>query len=111
MPYKIRVSRANGREERWVEPPDKWQLTLPELVDGLCSEFFRDRTDDAEPLPEHLTAKQVIDIAVAEYSRYGTNATWTWAEQSPNVDEQEARAWARDMILRVLPGLATEKES
>lgn len=105
MPYKIRISKEGCR---WVEPPDRWQFTLPEMIDGLCSEFFRHRTEGDAPLPESLTAKQIVDIVVAEHQRYGTNAVWTWAEQNYNVDDTEARAWARGLVLRVLPGLATD---
>lgn len=101
---------SNGRPCRWVNTTQRWQFDLSDLIDGLCSKFWRDRIEeDDDPLPEHLTALQIMEIIRDEYKIYGTNAVWTWSD-TYGVDDEAARAWARRLILAVLPDLEIPKE-
>ena len=102
---------TNGRNERisWIEPRIVLQLEVHELVDGLCSKYFRNRTDGDDPLPDVLTVEEIVTAVKDEYAYYGTNAVWAWREEGFDHDtirdENEAREWAKDLILSAFPEL------
>ncbi len=89
----------------WIEPRIAYQWEIHDLVDGLCSEYFRNRTDDDDPLPEHLTYDEIIDTVKEQYKEHGTNNVWTWSDGGDFDENEKARAWARRLILAVLPDL------
>lgn len=102
---------TNGRNERisWIEPRIVLQLEVHELVDGLCSKYFRNRTDGDDPLPDVLSAEEIVTAVKDEYAYYGTNAVWTWFEEGFDHDtirdENAAREWAEGLILTAFPEL------
>lgn len=96
---------------RWIEPRTKWEFELSALVTGLCSQYWRNRTDEDEPLPDHLSLDEIIDIVKEQYEHYGTNAVWTWGDEVHWEEVQEADAWARRLVLAVLPDIEVPKES
>lgn len=95
----------------WIEPRTTWQWGLTDLVDGLCSHYFRHRTDDDDPLPETLTGDRLIEIVKGEYEQHGTDNVWTWSDNESFVENEESRTWACGLVLAVLPGLAYGGES
>lgn len=101
---------STGQPTAWVETRTKWEFDLNDLINGLCSHYRRHCDEDEDPdLPEpgDLAATAVLRYVRQEYVLYGTNAVWTWSEEedlTPDEDT-EARAWARSVILAVLPGL------
>lgn len=95
---------------RWIEPRTTWQFEVGELVEGLCSRYWRHRIPDDDPPPAHLSLAEVVNIAKEEHERYGTNATWTWSDGGDHVEAERARVWATVIILRVLPGLRIPHE-
>lgn len=96
----------DGRPTRWIETTTRWEFNLEELIDGLCSHHHRNRTDDDDPLPEKLTLHAILRTVREQYKEHGTANTWTWSDSDYNTaDHEEARAWARRLILAVLPDL------
>ena len=99
------IYESNGAPVHWVETATTWEFTLDDLIDGLCSHYIRNRVDgEDEPLPVHLSATALVRTAREEIMRHGTGNTWTWCESS-GYDTDEARTWARGLILAVLPDL------
>lgn len=96
---------------RWIEPRTKWQFELDDLIIGLCSHYWRDRTDDDDPLPETLTINEIVETVKEQHTRWGTNAVWTWGDELDEQDSEEAHAWARRLILAILPDLEVPKET
>lgn len=97
---------------RWIQPRTMWQWDLDDLINGLCSKYWRHRYPDDDPLPDHLTIDEIVDVTKEQYEHYGTNAVWTWTEEG--LDEEgskEAHAWARRLILTVLPDIDVPKET
>lgn len=93
-----------GEKVRWIEVRPVFQLELHELIDGLCSEFIRNRTDDDKPLPAAMSAAEIVRVVRLEYAGLGMNHVWTWAEQTGQ-DEDAAREWARNLVLDAFPEL------
>lgn len=98
------TDRDTGLPSRWIEPRTDWQFTLDDLVDGLCSHYIRDRTYDDGELPSELSLASVIGTVKQEYAYRGTSTLWTWRAQTGQ-DVGEAEAWARALVLAVLPSL------
>lgn len=97
---------------RWIEPRTTWQWELHDLVDGLCSKYCRDRVEDEDdPLPKRLTLAEILDHVKHEYARHGMNNVWTWSDNGDYEGNEEARAWASDLILAVLPDIEVPKET
>lgn len=94
---------------RYVETRSTWQFTLSNLVDGLCSRYWRDWCEGEAFPPDRLSARAIVRIAREEHEHFGTTATWAWTEGC--FDEAKARAWARRVILESLPGYSNETES
>lgn len=95
---------SNDRPVHWVETTTRWEFTLDQLIDGLCSHYHRDRVEGDEELPERLTQTAIMRTVREEYERRGTDNVWTWSDNEDS-DCEEARAWARDLVLAVLPDL------
>lgn len=96
---------------RWIEQRISYEWELDDLIDGLCSEYWRDRYDGDDPLPDHLSLDKIIGVVKGEYKRRGTDNVWTWSDSSEYEKAEEARAWARSMILAVLPDIEVPKET
>ena len=75
---------------------------------GIGPRRDRDEEEDG-PLPEYLSVTALVRTAREEFMTYGTNAVWTWAEEQYGMDsggrQQIDEAWARGLILAVLPDL------
>lgn len=102
----------DGSPVHWIETRTKWEFTLDQLIDGLCSHYHRNRTEDDDPLPEKLTTTAIVRTVREQYEEHGTANTWTWSDSdygSDSADHAEARAWARGLILAELPGLDVSK--
>lgn len=98
--------KRSGEPVRWIETRTMWEFTLHQLIDGLCSHYIRDRIEeDDAPLPDSLTVHQITKTAREQYERHGTENVWTWVESSHTITDEDARAWARKLILAVMPGL------
>ncbi len=97
---------ADRRPCHWVQPHTVWRWDLDDLVNGLCSHFFRNRYEgDGVEVPEHMTLLKILEIVRGEYESYGENAVWTWSDGISAEQDTSSREWARGVILRVLPGL------
>lgn len=103
--------KHNGKPVRWIETRTMWRFTLHQLIDGLCSHYVRNRTEGDDPLPESLTIHQITTAVREEYELHGTMNVPTWPEGQYAMSDDDARAWARGVILDVLPGLNDESES
>jgi hypothetical protein len=102
---RVRKGVQGDRRCHWIQTSVTHQWELHDLVDGLCSHYIRYHVEEHDgPLPESLTAAQIVKITKEECGTYGTSAVWTWSE-GYNVDSEAARAWARGVILRVFPEL------
>lgn len=97
-------TNSRGEQVAWIEPRITMQLELHELIDGLCSKYVRNRTDGDEPLPLSMSADEIVSTVKDEYAHYGTNAVWTWGEQTGQ-NEEAARKWAKSLILFAFPEL------
>lgn len=97
----------NGDPIRWIETRTTWEYELHHLIDGLCSHYIRDRVEEDDgPLPDSLTLHQITKTAREQYERHGSENVWTWTESGhSDITDEDARAWARKVILAVLPGL------
>lgn len=100
----------NDAPVRWVETVTRWEFKLEDLISGLCSHYIRHRDEEEDgPLPSQLSVTALVRAAREEFMTYGTNAVWTWAEErygNARTERQEAdEAWARGLILAVLPDL------
>jgi hypothetical protein len=104
---------ADKRPCRWIEPRTTWQFSLNDLIDGLCSYYWRHRTadDETDPLPETLSLDDIVRTVKEEFESYGLSNTWTWCEQVYSDSVDEARTWATRLILAVLPDIDVPKES
>lgn len=86
-----------------------FDLSLNEMVDGLCSKYIRNGADEIE-LPESLSAAQILDTIRAEYAHYGMNATWTWCESGTfHMTDDEAREWAERLIIAAFPEMGKNR--
>jgi hypothetical protein len=98
----------DGSPVHWVETRTKWEFTLDQLIDGLCSHYHRNRIEGDDPFPEKLTATAVVRTVREQYEEHGTANVCTWSDSdygSDREDHNKARAWARELILAVLPDL------
>jgi hypothetical protein len=87
----------------WIEPRTTWQWGLDDLVDGLCSYYFR---NGDRPVPDRLTEDRLIDIVKAEYEAHGTENVWTWSDEGRSYAEaEECRGLARGLVREAFPGL------
>lgn len=97
----------SGEPVRWIETRTMWEFTLSQLIDGLCSHYIRDRIEEDDgPLPESLTLHQITKTTREEYEQHGRQNVWTWTESGQyTISDEDARAWARTVVLAVLPDL------
>lgn len=101
---------ANGRPVRWVETAPVLQLSLTDLINGLCSHYWRNWCEGDEEPPTRMGERQILKTVREEYLLYGTNAVWTWSEENSNVNDTEARNWARRVITAVFPDFENEED-
>lgn len=99
----------DGRLVRWVETSPVIQFELEELIDGLCSHYWRNWCEGDEAPPARLTEQKLMKAVREEYLLYGTNAVWTWCESVSDVTGTGARNWARRVILAVFPDFETKE--
>jgi hypothetical protein len=99
---------SDPREFKTVAMRSERLLSLDEMVDGLCSKYWRDRYDGDDGVPDSLSLPEVWETVRGEYDRHGSANTWTWSDACLYASAEEARKWARDIILTVIPELKEE---
>lgn len=107
--YRMRIHSGTyqGRPSRWVEPRTRWQFDLADMVDGLCSHYVRHWTPGDDPWPESLPLARIVEVVKEEFEQRGRDTVWTWCEQVAytHCTPDEARRWARGLVLARLPAL------
>ena len=118
MTREIRVhtgTTTNGRGEKqpcaWVKTVLTLEPEPGDLVNGLGSEFFRNESMDEshypdtrpESLPESLSQRQILAIYREEFSRYGENALWTWADSIGEARFNHAWKWLTELVVGAFP--------
>lgn len=80
-------------------------LDLSEMIDGLCSEFWRHLDAEGPDVPSKMSRARVLESIRREYTERGTTHVWTWLD-NPAISDQvanKARSWARRVILDAFP--------
>ena len=106
---KVRRGRntRTGAPVRWIETRTTWEFDLIDMINALCSFHIRNRTEDTyadDPLPDSLSVRDIVRTVREETEHHGVNV-WTWTESHHGMTDADARAWARGLILAVLPDL------
>jgi hypothetical protein len=102
------TNRDTGKVVKKVHMRSERAMGLAQLIDGLCSKYWRDRYEGDGGVPGSLTLDQVWETVRDEYDNHGDNNVWTWSDHIDRATDKEARQWAYDRITAVIPEMAGE---
>lgn len=102
------TNRTTGVTVPKVHLRVEFALSLEGLIDGLCSKYWRYR-QERDLIPESLPLAEVLETVRDEFARHGDNNTWTWSDTLTVTEGETARAWAEQIILAHIPGLAKKE--
>lgn len=103
------TNRDTGKVTKKVHMRSERALGLPQLIEGLCSKYWRDRYEGDGGLPESLTLAEVWEVVRDEYDSRGDDNVWTWSDRISKSEDTEARQWAYEKITAVIPEMAGEE--